>query len=289
MKIMSLKKYKKAMILFLTTFGFFIILSIIAIIFNIGYQTTNYVKIIRFDNTGYWILYSLSMIILAAVIGGFLGGYLLGPIFLYLHKVTTGQKMLYGIEIREKPEKFHSTLKTLFPAFFSINLALMLVINEDIVNNFVYIEKAGGEGVLITIGILLSITVGISMFLFSSVWFLIDAGIVYSNAEKVENKRDLVEVRSVGGWYLYFLQGFAGIGLAFSFYVFIITMIRKGFFEGPELPLFLILPLIITILSIPAVILLDITIEKRKKYILKWAKKFGIIKYVQIKFEEVIS
>jgi len=134
---------------------------------------------------------------------------------------------------------------------------------------------------------LLSITIGISMFLFSSVWFLIDAGIVYSNAEKVENKRDLVEIRSVGGWYLYFLQGFAGIGLAFSFYVFIITMIQRGFFKGPELPLFLILPLIITILSIPAVILLDITIENRIKYILKWAKKFGIIKHVQIKFEEV--
>jgi len=287
MKIMSLKMYKKPMILFLTTFGFFVVLSIAAIIFNIGYQTTKYVKIIRFDNTGYWILYSFSMVVLAAIIGGFLGGYLLGPLFLYLHKVSSGRKIVYGIEIREKPEKFNSTFKTLFPAFFSVNLALMLVINEDIVNNFIYIEKAGGEGVLITIGILLSITVGISMFLFSSVWFLIDAGIVYSNAEKVKNKRGLVEIRSVGGWYLYFLQGFAGIGLAFSFYIFIITMIQKGLLKGPELPLFLILPLIITILSIPAVILLDITIEKRKKYILKWAKKFGIVQHVQIKLEEV--
>ena len=81
--------------------------------------------------------------------------------------------------------------------------------------------------------------------------------------------------------------GFAGIGLAFSFYVFIITMIQKGLLKGPELPLFLMLPLIITILSIPTVILLDITIDKRKKYILKWAKKFGIIKHVHINFEEV--
>ena len=79
----------------------------------------------------------------------------------------------------------------------------MLVINEDIVNNFIYFEKAGGEGVLITLGMLLSITVGVSMFLFSAVWFLIDAGIVYSNAEKVKDNRDLVVVRSVGGWYLF--------------------------------------------------------------------------------------
>jgi len=287
MRIMSFKRYIKPIILFFTTFGFFITLSIIAMIFNIGIQTTDYVKIIKFDNTGYWILYSFGMVVLAAMIGGLLGGYILGPIFLYLHKQTVGRKMAYGIEAQEKPEKFNSTFKAIFPALASINLALFLVINEDIVNNFVYLEKAGGEGILITLGMLLSITVGISMFLFSSVWFLIDAGIVYSNAEKVKNKRDLVEIRSVGGWYLYFLQGFAGIGLAFSFYVFIITMIQRGFFKGPELPLFLILPLIITILSIPAVILLDISIEKRIKYMLKWAKKLGIIKYVQIKFEEV--
>ena len=286
---MNFKKYKKPIILFFTTFGFFIILSIITIIFKIGIKATDYVKIIKFDTTGYWILYSFGMVVLLAIIGGLLGGYLLGPIFLYLHKSTIGRKMEYGIEIRENPEKFNYTFRALFPALTSINLALMLVINEDIVNNFVYIEKSGGEGVLITLGMLLSITIGISMFLFSSVWFLIDAGIVYSNAEKVENKRDLVEIRSVGGWYLYFLQGFAGIGLAFSFYVFVITMIQKGFFEGPELPLFLILPLIIAILSIPAVILLDIIIEKRIKYMLRWAKKLGIIKHVQIKFEEVIS
>ena len=287
MRIMSFKRYIKPIILFFTTFGFFITLSIIAMIFNIGIQTTDYVKIIKFDNTGYWILYSFGMVVLAAMIGGLLGGYILSPIFLYLHKQIVGRKMAYGIEAQEKPEKFNSTFKAIFPALASINLALFLVINEDIVNNFVYLEKAGGEGILITLGMLLSITVGISMFLFSSVWFLIDAGIVYSNAEKVKNKRDLVEIRSVGGWYLYFLQGFAGIGLAFSFYVFIITMIQRGFFKGPELPLFLILPLIITILSIPAVILLDISIEKRIKYMLKWAKKLGIIKYVQIKFEEV--
>jgi hypothetical protein len=284
---MSVKRYKKPIILFIITFSFFCVLSIIAIIFNIGAQTTKYVKIIRFDNTGHWLLYSFSMVVLSAIIGGFLGGYLLGPIFLYIHKVTIGRKMKYGIELQERSEKFNSTFKPLFPAFFSINLALMLVINEDIVNNFVYIEQAGGEGVLITLGILICITVGISTFLFSSVWFLIDAGIVYSNTEKVNNKQDLVVIRSVGGWYSFFLQGFAGIGLGFSFYVFIITMIQKGLLKGQELPLFLILPLIITILSIPAVILLDITFEKRTKYILKWAKKFGIIKNVKISFEEI--
>lgn len=284
---MSFKRYTKPLILFFTTFGFFILLSIIVIIFNIEIQATNYVKIIKFDNTGHWILYSFGMIVLTAIVGGLLGGYILGPIFLYFHKSTIGRKMEYGIEIREKPEKFNYTFRALFPALTSINLALMLVINEDIVNNFIYFEKAGGEGVLITLGMLLSITVGVSMFLFSAVWFLIDAGIVYSNAEKVKDNRDLVVVRSVGGWYLFFLQGFAGIGLAFSFYVFIVTMVQKGLLKGPELPLFLILPLIITILSIPTVIILDITIEKRIKYILKWAKKFGIIKHVQIKLEEV--
>ena len=163
---MNFKKYKKPIILFFTTFGFFIIFSIITIIFKIGIQATNYVKIIKFDTTGYWILYSFGMVVLVAIIGGLLGGYLLGPIFLYLHKSTIGRKMEYGIEIREKPEKFNYTFRALFPALTSINLALLLVINEDIVNNFVYIEKAGGEGVLITLGLLLSITVGISMFLF---------------------------------------------------------------------------------------------------------------------------
>lgn len=70
---MNFRKYKKPIILFFTTFGFFIILSIITIIFKIGIQATDYVKIIKFDTTGYWILYSFGMVVLTAIIGGLLG------------------------------------------------------------------------------------------------------------------------------------------------------------------------------------------------------------------------
>ncbi|MFX0003797.1 MAG: hypothetical protein ACFE9C_08985 [Candidatus Hodarchaeota archaeon] len=43
-------------------------------------------------------------------------------------------------------------------------------------------------------------TIGIAMALFSPIWFLLDAGISYSNQKKVENTEKLVESKSVGGY-----------------------------------------------------------------------------------------
>ncbi|MHA1275078.1 MAG: hypothetical protein ACTSQJ_08225 [Promethearchaeota archaeon] len=38
-------------------------------------------------------------------------------------------------------------------------------------------------------------------------------------------------------------------------------------------------------IAIPAIVILDITRESRIKYVRKWANKFGIINYVDVKYE----
>lgn len=49
--------------------------------------------------------------------------------------------------------------------------------------------------------------------MFAGAWTLYEAGIGYSNKEKVKDKGVFIETRSVGGWYLQFLKGYAGIGV----------------------------------------------------------------------------
>ena len=83
------------------------------------------------------------------------------------------------------------------------------------------VNSSGDEQVaMVTLLALLALMTGISMGIFSSVWFLLDAGIVYTNKEKVKDLAQPTEVRSVGGWYNYLLKGYAGISVILSFYAF---------------------------------------------------------------------
>ena len=139
------------------------------------------------------------------------------------------------------------------------------------------------ESAMVTLLALLALMTGVSMGIFSSAWFLLDAGIVYTNKEKVKDTAHPTEVRSVGGWYNYLLKGYAGISVILSFYSFFWYMfevmeIAKGI-EGMTI-MFIVfyptLPLVISILCFPALILLDLTHNHRKKYILKIAEKLKI-------------
>ena len=136
---------------------------------------------------------------------------------------------------------------------------------------------------------LLTVTSGIAIALFAPVWFLMDAGIVYSNKKKLEKKRLPPEVRSVGGWYLYLLKGYAGISVLFAFYEMYTGFLaaESGNEFNPGFIILLLIPLLIAILMLPAIVIYDMTSEQRNKYVLKYASKFGIVKNVEVKFEEI--
>ena len=64
-------------------------------------------------------------------------------------------------------------------------------------------------------------TMGLGTLVFSPTWFLTDAGIVYSNEERVTGTDEPVEGRTVGGRFTDFLRGYAGIGVVFSYIQFL--------------------------------------------------------------------
>lgn len=274
---MSIKKYTKQ---------FFIILIVIVVMptmMSITMGGVGFSKLIPVDHLGFQSAFIFFMITISAIIGGVLIGYLLAPLFLIIHKKLIGGRMIYGIQNRPEPEKFTGNFKTFFPALMAVNFALMITLNLGLKNMIMsesYLATPGNENYwpFIVFVMTLIITTGIAMALFSPVWFLLDAGIVYTNKEKVKDKSDPIELHSVGGWYMGFLKGYAGISVIISFYTFLtelLTVIGEDLhWSGPVL--FPLMPFFVIVLSLPAIIILDMTKERRKKFILKFARKLGI-------------
>lgn len=231
---------------------------------------------------------------LISIGGALLGGYLLSPLYLLLHKKILGNKLVYGIEERPQQQEFDKTWRGLFPALMAISLTIMLLFNESIQN----LISGGGEGLseidvlMNTFIILLTIFIFVSIAIFGGIWFLLDAGIVYSNKDKVENKDQPIENKSVGGFYKILLKGYAGIGAAIAYYelvIFIMSILIHGF--DPMIFLVLVFyipfPIYASIILLPAIILLDIMKQNRINYVRKRAAKLGITDYVELTFTKI--
>lgn len=197
--------------------------------------------------------------------------------------------MQYGYqEIKEKEWTFSRYLKAFFPALMAINFSLMLLEIPELVDLLLYEVELNFY--LPALIILTSVTVGISLSLFSPIWFLQDGGISYSNVEKADENSDLIEARSLGGWYYRLLKGYAGIGVLFSYYSFFTYFIGSLSTDMTTTILLMVFfipyPIIVAIGAIPAVILLDLTKNHRTKYVRKIAKKFGITDEIEISFKK---
>jgi hypothetical protein len=229
----------------------------------------------------------ISLIFLIIPISGIIGtlipGYILAPLFLYIYKKTIGYKMDFGIQNREKPEKFRNTWKGIFPALLVINLSLLVGTTDfaqDLLISLEYLATPLGPNLSPLIGflVLIPIMAGIGAGIFSPVWFLLDSGIVFTNKKKVEEKIDPIEVRSMGGWYHYLLKGYAGIGVIVVYIQFLGKILEN--FHNPldggflSSAIFLpIMPILISIFLIPSMILLDITLNSRRNFVRDFAKK----------------
>ncbi len=232
------------------------------------------------DHLGFQIFYIFFMISIASIIGTVTIGYCLAPLFLIAYKYTVGIRMTFGIQQRPKPSKLKIFFKSIFPAFLSIQLALVLV-NNPIVENFITPAYLSDPRNIVSIpivklSILVPLMTGFGMGIFSPVWFLLDAGIVFTNKKKVQLLRDPIEVRSVGGWYHYIMKGYAGVAVIVSYFTFIGSFLVVT--ANPSIFLVLFLPLLIVLFSIPGFLLLEITAEHRIKYMQNIAKKIGIDK-----------
>ena len=120
--------------------------------------------------------------------------------------------------------------------------------------------------------------IGISLSIFSPILFLQDSGIIYTNSENVKDTVFSTEVKNIGSSYNYLLKCYAGISVIWSYIQFFIfgdvinsTDPVDNIVLSVFIPLF---PLILTALILPTFIFLDMTRDKRKAYILKWANKY---------------
>lgn len=268
---MSEISYKKHLIVFSVVLG--------CLMFTILIDSPGYTQLLP-DHLGFQMFYIFWMSAIAGIIGSILIGYILSPIFLIVHKYTLGVRMKYGIQNRPEPFKVKIGFKAIWPTLMAINFSLMFSQFEwvqNIILSPTYIIQPSdiAKIPLVTLVTLLPLMFGISMGLFSPIWFLLDGGIVFTNKDKVKGIRDPIEVRSVGGWYNYILKGYAGISIVYVYTMFTINVVAVVEFNLGIL-LIPLLPFIIIVMAVPAFVILDITAKHRKKYMQKIAKKIGI-------------
>ncbi len=286
---MNFSRYKKAIIIFLV---FYFLTTIPFAIINIFFMEdgdggSRMTVILPFNSLILQVMAIFLFVPIGALIGGFLPGYLFGPLMLYVYKKTIGFRMQFGVQDREKPKKFKRIWKGVFPALLAVNLSLMIGLTtfaRDFIVDPEYLIGGGGSDKLwpiVGFSALIPFMTTLSMGIFSPVWFLSDAGIVFTNKQKVKNTIDPIEVRSVGSWYHYLLKGYAGIGVIFSYVLFLIDMFNR--YNDPTNPGFItavillpLMPILVSILIIPSMILLEIYLESRRKFMRNFAKKLGI-------------
>jgi hypothetical protein len=239
---------------------------------------------------------------LSSLIGLIIGGYLFAPLILILHKKIYGSKMHYGIQIEQRSERIKLFPLSFFPILMAINLASMLftptivnvILTSDVTNVFDGVSKIPMLTRFFAEAILLTLTFGLATILFSSVWFLKDSGIIYSNKQKIENSTEPILLRSIGDWYQTILRSYAGIGAIITYILVVYDFTTRyignldapgNVFNIPSLILWLGMPLYLSISLIPTLIINDLLKRKRINYIKRISKKIGIKDTAVITFE----
>jgi hypothetical protein len=239
---------------------------------------------------------------ISALIGGLIGGYFLTPVFLFIHKNILGSNLLYGIQERPQPRTFKKMSRGYYPALFSVNLNSIILFSVPWVLDFLLDYELIGLGgptysTLYVPGflVLVMFTLCFGTLVFSPIWFLTDAGIVYSNQVRVSETDEPVEGRTVGGRFTDFLRGFAGLGVVFSYLQFLLVYISEQIIPSNPMDIivfalfFFGLPIFLIIAVLPSLIILNVMKERRIRFVRDVAKKMGITDYVKISFEKVKS
>lgn len=138
---------------------------------------------------------------------------------------------------------------------------------------------------LLAESILLMITFGLSILLFSPIWLLKDSGIIFTNKIIVENSNEKLIIKSIGDWFQTILKGYSGIAVIITYFI-VITDFITCYIENlglpgnllniPSLILWLGLPFYLVLSTIPALILHDIIKKQRINYVRKIGVKVGI-------------
>jgi hypothetical protein len=230
---------------------------------------------------------------LSGIFGVVIGGYLLSPIILYLHKKLSGKKWEYGIQPGRIGKRRRLFTRGFFAILMAINLSSLFltpeivtrVLTNDITTRITAADTIRTFLDYMAENVLLMITFGLAILFFAAVWFLKDSGIIFTNKKVNSSVNDPITVKSIGDWLYTILKSYAGIGAIFTYILLIYDFIAHlgegvGFpgniFNLISMILWLGLPFYLTFATIPSLILVDITEQSRIRYIQKISKKLGI-------------
>lgn len=296
-------KYRNLIIIYVFYAIFWIILSTVLNNQIAEIRNISLTRLIPINNLSIELALIFILILpLSGLLGLFIGGYLLSPIIMVLHKKLIGSKMFYGVQKKSvlRSEKIFS--RSFFPILMAINLSSIFitptifnhVLEADIVNQSGGLMDLSSWISLLAESVLLIVTFGISIFFFSTVWFLKDSGIIYSNKVKIEKSQELFTIKSIGDWFQTILKSYAGIGAIITYmlivYNFVNTFIEytgdpRVFMNIPSLILWLGLPFYLVVSLIPALICNDLIKNHRIKFIRNIGEKIGITHAAIISFE----
>jgi len=227
-----------------------------------------------------------------SIFSGFLVGYVLVPLLLLVHKKLIGRKMVFFFEEKPASNRLKDYLiKGLYPTFIILNFCIILSKNELLQDLLLVDTVAPGiDAIIDTFMALFPFATLAVTAIFSPVWFLLDAEIMYSNIGRATTKP--TKVKSVGEWYMDLLKGYAGISVIMAYvqlYIDLVTgfKITPGY-ETAQIALLIMfpaMPALFLYLYVPLFILLDLTFQSRRKYVRRIAKKLGITEVKEIYFK----
>jgi len=151
----------------------------------------------------------LFILPVTSIVASFIGGYLLTPIVIMLHKIFFRKKNFYGVQYESHIEKGRFLSLGFYPVLMAINLAM--IFNNQEIRNMILAPNLIAEINIrpelnplqdfLAMTILLMFTYGLSAFFFSPVWSLRDSGIIYTFKKKVEKSEEFYTVKALGDWF----------------------------------------------------------------------------------------
>ncbi|MFW9949028.1 MAG: hypothetical protein ACFFKA_02745, partial [Candidatus Thorarchaeota archaeon] len=135
-----------------------------------------------------------------------IGGYILTPIVIILHKLFFRSKNYYGIQYQSHLESGRFLSLGFYPVLMAINLASIFnrpeiwgfLLESNLINEINAVWRIPALTRFFAMTILLIFTYGISIFFFSPVWYLQDSGIIYTNKKKIQESQESFTVKSLG-------------------------------------------------------------------------------------------
>ncbi len=232
---------------------------------------------------------------LTSILSLLIGGYILTPIVIILHKLFFRSKNFYGIQYESHLEERRFLSLGLYPVLMSINLASIFnrpeiwgfLLESNLIADINNVWRIPALTRFFAMTILLMFTYGISIFLFSPVWYLRDSGIIYTNKRKIEQSQESFNLRSLGDWFQTLLKSYAGIGAILT-YIFIVYLITTSFINEWDIAVLILwfgLPFYLVLSMIPALIFNDLIKGHRINFTRKLAYKMGIKEKAITSFE----